>query len=33
VGDFKKAIAVYEETVRVITGSFERLGSSLSLTL
>ncbi|MBT3764535.1 MAG: hypothetical protein HOB79_17480 [Rhodospirillaceae bacterium] len=32
-GDFKKAIAVYEDTVRVITGSFEKLGSSLSLIL
>ena len=32
-GDFKRDIAVYEDTVRVITGNIEKLGSSLSLIL
>jgi hypothetical protein len=32
-GDFKRAIAVYEDTVRVIAGNIEKLGSSLSLIL
>ncbi len=32
-GDFKKAIAIYEDTVNVITGSLNKLGSSLSLIL
>ena len=32
-GDLKKAIAIYEDTVRVIAGNIQKLGSSLSLIL